>query len=53
MATTSGFVGLYGACMCGNSCMSRDGGFQAVRAAGKKLQIRTFFFKKEKKKKFL
>ena len=40
-ATTSGSVGSYGACMCGNSCMSRDDGFQAVRAACKKLQIRT------------
>jgi hypothetical protein len=29
-------------CMyCGNSCMSMDGGFQAGRAAGKNLQIRT------------
>jgi hypothetical protein len=27
--------------MCGNGCMSMDGGFQAVRAAGVKLQIRT------------
>jgi hypothetical protein len=43
-ATTSRSVGLSGACMCENSCMSRDGGFQAVRAAGRKLQIRTFFF---------
>jgi hypothetical protein len=31
--------------------MSRDGGFQAVRAVGEKLQIRTFFFKKKKTKK--
>jgi hypothetical protein len=30
--------------------MSRGGGFQAMRAAGKKLQIRTLL-KKEKKKK--
>jgi hypothetical protein len=27
--------------------MSRDGGFQAVRAAGKKLQIRTLFKNKK------
>jgi hypothetical protein len=26
--------------------MSRDGGFQAVRAAGKNLQIRTLFYQK-------
>jgi hypothetical protein len=31
--------------------MSRDGGFQSVRAAGKKLQIRTLFKKKKKKEK--
>ena len=41
MATTSHTVVYYGACMCGNGCMSRDGGFLAVRAAGKNLQIRT------------
>ena len=35
-ATTSGSAGPYSACMCGDVCMSRDGGFQAVRAAGKK-----------------
>ena len=40
-ATTSGFVNPCGAFMCGDGCMSRDGGFQAVRAAGKNLQIRT------------
>jgi hypothetical protein len=33
--------------MCGNGCMSEDGGFQAVRAAGENLQIRTL-----KKKRF-
>jgi hypothetical protein len=27
--------------------MSMDGGFQAVRAAGENLQIRTFLFKKQ------
>jgi hypothetical protein len=27
--------------------MSMDGGFQAVRAAGKNLQIRTLLFKKK------
>jgi hypothetical protein len=43
-ATTSGSVGPNTACMCGNGCMSRDNGFQSVRAAGKKLQIRTLFF---------
>ena len=40
-ATTSGSVGLCGACMCGDGCMSRDGGFQAVLAAGENSQIRT------------
>ena len=39
--TTSASVGSSGACVCGNGCMSRDGGFEAMRAAGKKLQIRT------------
>jgi hypothetical protein len=34
-------VGPSAACMCGNGCMSMDGGFQAVRAAGENLQIRT------------
>jgi hypothetical protein len=28
--------------------MSRDGGFQAVRAAGENLQIRTLFKKRKK-----
>jgi hypothetical protein len=32
--------------------MSRDGGLQSVRAAGKNLQIRTLFLKRKKKKKF-
>jgi hypothetical protein len=32
--------------------MSRDGGFQSVRAAGKKLQIRTLFFFLKKRKSF-
>jgi hypothetical protein len=30
--------------MCGNGCMSMDGGFQAVRAAGENLKIRALFF---------
>ena len=47
-ATTGESVSLYGACMCGYGCRSRDGGFQAVRAAGKKLQIRTLFKLKKK-----
>ena len=38
-ATTSHTVGLSGACMCGDGCISRDGGFQAVRVAGENLQI--------------
>jgi hypothetical protein len=46
---TSGSVGLSPACMCGNGYMSiitcMDGGFQAVRAAGENLQIRTLFYK--------
>jgi hypothetical protein len=29
--------------------MSTDGGFQAVRAAGENLQIRTLLFKKKKR----
>jgi hypothetical protein len=33
--------------MCGDGCMSRDGALQAVRAAGKFLQIRTLDFKKK------
>jgi hypothetical protein len=33
-------------CMCGNGCMSMDGGFRAVRAAGENLQIRTLYKKK-------
>jgi hypothetical protein len=45
MATTSGSVGPSPACMCGNGCMSMDGGFQAVRAAGENLQIRTLLKK--------
>ena len=43
-ATTSEPVGSSAACMCGNGCMSTDGGFQAVRAAGENLQIRTLLF---------
>ena len=45
-------MGPYDACMCGDGFMSRDGGFQAVRAAGENLQIRTLFnfFKYIKKK---
>ena len=38
-ATTSHTVGPRGACMCGDGCMSRDGGFKAVRAAGENIQI--------------
>jgi hypothetical protein len=45
-ATTNGSVGLSAACMCGNGCMSMDGGFQAMRAAGENLQIRTLLLKK-------
>ena len=44
-ATTSGSVGPSGACMCGNGCMSRAGGFQAVRAEGENSQIRTLLKK--------
>jgi hypothetical protein len=33
--------------MCGNGWMSKDGEFQAVRAAGENSQIRTLFFKKK------
>ena len=40
-ATTSESVSSSAACMCGNGCMSMDGGFQAVRAAVENLQIRT------------
>ena len=40
--TTSGSVGLSTACMCGNSCMSRDSGYQAVRAAGKNYRFVPF-----------
>jgi hypothetical protein len=46
MTTTSGFVGPSAACMCGNGCMPMDGGFQAVRAAGENLKIRTLLQKK-------
>jgi hypothetical protein len=31
--------------MCGNGCISMDGGFQAVRAAGENFQIRTLLKK--------
>jgi hypothetical protein len=34
--------------MCGNGCMFMDGGFQAVRAAGGNLQIRTLLYKNKK-----
>ena len=38
--TTSYTVGLSSACMCGDGCcMSRNDGFQAVRAACENLQI--------------
>ena len=37
---TSGSVGPSAECLCGNGCMSMDGGFQAVRAAAENLQIR-------------
>jgi hypothetical protein len=47
LATTSEIVGPNAACMCGNGCMSMDGGFQVVRAAGENLQIRTLLFKKK------
>jgi hypothetical protein len=45
--TTGGSVGSSAACMCGNGCMSMDGGFQAVHAAGENLQIRTLFYLKK------
>jgi hypothetical protein len=51
--TTSGSVGSNAAYeravrarMCGNGCMSVDGGCQGVRAAGENLQIRTLLKKK-------
>ena len=47
LVTTSHTVGPSGACMCGDGCMSRDGGFHAVRAACENLQIRTLLFKKK------
>jgi hypothetical protein len=47
-AARRGYVGPSAACMCGNGCMSRDGEFQAVRAAVENLQTRTLFFLKKK-----